>query len=247
MEKRRSHTRTLPVWPNGQCVGLRFAAWLVRLPQQDFCQALGVAQHLKYEADSGPGVRSLTPVLRNSVKSAKALRTFVAMRLLLGVLAAPDGHARKFSLQRLAEGRFRWALLDNVMSVWPVEGPGPGQGSWHKAKMAMPGENRHHHIKDIERRHFNALGVLCDLDKDAEPEIHQIIGRTERVIQDVSARLPQHFEPQRGRHGVPEPAARCCPTPGDALHVMTSRLAIHCCQGLHGRTRPVLHLGLTRR
>ena len=191
----------------------------------------------------------MAPVLRNSVNSAEALRTFVAMQFLLGVLAAPSGHAKNFSLQRLAVGRYRRTLLDNVMSVWPVEGPGPGQGSWHKAKiaMAMQRKNHHYHIKDIERRHFKALGVLCGLGKDAEPVIYQIIGRTERVIQDVSARLPQHFTPQRGRHGVPGPAARCCPAPGDALYIMTSRLAIHRCQEFHWRPRPVLHRSLTRR
>jgi hypothetical protein len=37
--------------------------------------------------------------------------------------------------------------------------------------------------------------VLCGLVKDAEPVIHQIIGCSERVIQDVSARLPLHFAP----------------------------------------------------
>ena len=57
MAGRRFHTRTLPVWSNGQRVGLRFAAWLMQLPQEDFCQALGVVPHWKYEADGGPGVR----------------------------------------------------------------------------------------------------------------------------------------------------------------------------------------------
>ena len=28
----------------------------MRLPQEDFCQALGVPPHLKYESDGGPGL-----------------------------------------------------------------------------------------------------------------------------------------------------------------------------------------------
>jgi serine/threonine-protein kinase HipA len=162
-------SRTLSVWSNGQRVGLRFAAWLMQLPQEDFYQALGVAPHLKYEADGGPGVRSLAPVLRNSVISAEALRTLVATQILLGMLAAPDRHAKKFSLQLLAAGRYRRALLDNVMSVWPVVDPEPGQGSWHKAKMAMPEENRHYPMKDIECRHFNALGCSAVLARMPSP------------------------------------------------------------------------------
>ena len=30
--------------------------WIMRLPQEDFCQALGVPPHLKYESDGGPGL-----------------------------------------------------------------------------------------------------------------------------------------------------------------------------------------------
>ena len=171
--------------------------WLMRLPQEDFCQALGVAPHLKYEADGGPGIRSIAAVLRNSFNSVEDLRTFVAAQIIFWMLAAPDGHAKNFSLQLLAGGAYRLTPLYDVMSIWPVEGPGQGQGqwSWHKAKMAMalPGKNRHYHMKDIQRRHFNGLGVLCGLGTDAEPLIRQIVSSTECVIQEVSARLPQDF------------------------------------------------------
>ena len=37
----------------------RDGGWLLRLPQEDFCQALGVPPHLKYESHGGPGVPDL--------------------------------------------------------------------------------------------------------------------------------------------------------------------------------------------
>ena len=37
--------------------------WILRLPQEDFCQALGVGPAQKYEADGGPGVERLAQVL----------------------------------------------------------------------------------------------------------------------------------------------------------------------------------------
>lgn len=126
---------------------------------------------------------------------------------------------------------------------------GRARGSWHKAKMAMAMQRKTTTITSRTSRAGTSMpwGALCGLGKGAQPVIHQIIGCSERVIQDVSARLPQHFTPQRGRHGVPGPAGRSCPAPGDALHIMTSRLAIHRCQEFHWRPRPVLHLSLTRR
>jgi serine/threonine-protein kinase HipA len=42
--------------------------WL-RLPQEDFCQALGLPSHLKYEADGGPGLRQLSALLRTSANA----------------------------------------------------------------------------------------------------------------------------------------------------------------------------------
>jgi serine/threonine-protein kinase HipA len=33
--------------------------WIMRLPQEDFCQALGVPPHMKYESEGGPGLADL--------------------------------------------------------------------------------------------------------------------------------------------------------------------------------------------
>jgi serine/threonine-protein kinase HipA len=41
-------------------------SWIMRLPQDDFCQALGVPSHLKYESDGGPGLADLAAVLRGT-------------------------------------------------------------------------------------------------------------------------------------------------------------------------------------
>ncbi|HEY9065573.1 MAG TPA: HipA domain-containing protein [Burkholderiaceae bacterium] len=37
--------------------------WIARLPQQDFCQALGVAPDRKYQSDRGPSVQDCLTVL----------------------------------------------------------------------------------------------------------------------------------------------------------------------------------------
>lgn len=45
--------------------------WIMRLPQEDFCQALGVPPHLKYENDGGPGLSDLAAVLRGSLQQQR--------------------------------------------------------------------------------------------------------------------------------------------------------------------------------
>ncbi len=169
--------------------------WLLRLPQEDFCQALGKPSHLKYEADGGPGLVDLANVLRNSVQAHQDLATLITVALLFWMLGAPDGHAKNFSIALLPEGRYRMTPIYDVMSLWPVEGNGPNQFSKHDAKLAMAvlGKNKHYRFKDIQRRHFNATAVKCHYGLDAELLIQRVLTATPGVIDRIGARLPTTF------------------------------------------------------
>jgi serine/threonine-protein kinase HipA len=176
----------------------RRRAWL-RLPQEDFCQALGVAPHMKYEDQGGPGVRSVAQILQHSMRAEDDLATFMRAHILFWMLAAPDGHAKNFSIRLHARGRFDMTPLYDVMSIWPVEGDADNQWSWHKAKLAMAiwgTSGRHYRMRDVKRRHFNHTAQLCHYGPDAEPLITDILERTPKVIESVSSLLPPGF-PQR--------------------------------------------------
>ncbi|OUM02453.1 type II toxin-antitoxin system HipA family toxin [Variovorax sp. JS1663] len=172
--------------------------WLLRLPQEDFCQALGRPPHLKYEADGGPGMLDLARVLRQSVDAHQDLGTLLTAQILFWMLGAPDGHARNFSIRLLQEGRLRLTPLYDVMSIWPIEGNGPNQFSRHEAKLAMAvlGKSKHYHFKTICRRHFNATAQMCFYGANAEGLIAALVERTPEVIARVSARVPAGFPQQ---------------------------------------------------
>lgn len=169
--------------------------WWLRLPQEDFCQALGRPPHLKYEADGGPGMVEIADVLRNSLAAGQDLATLLTAQLLFWMLGAPDGHAKNFSLAWLPRGRYRLTPLYDVMSIWPVEGNGPNQFSRHEAKLAMAlaGKNRHYQFKTIQRRHFNAMAPKCHYGPDAEALIQRVLAATPGVIDRIGARLPAGF------------------------------------------------------
>lgn len=172
--------------------------WWMRLPQEDFCQALGVAPGDKYEAEGGPGVAAIAGLLGRSEDGAKDMRTLLAAQILFWMLAAPDGHAKNFSIHLLAGGRFRLAPLYDVMSIWPTEGNGPNQWSWHKTKLAMAveGKNRHYRLRDVRRRHFNAMAARIGYGADAEDIIEALLARTAPAIDQVAAELPADFSPR---------------------------------------------------
>lgn len=168
---------------------------LLRLPQEDFCQALGVSPHRKYEAHGGPGVREIAGILRQSQHASEDLANFLRAQILYWMLAAPDGHAKNFSLRLLPGGRFHMTPLYDVMSIWPVEGDGGNQWSWHKASLAMAiwGTGRHYRMRDVKRSHFDQTARLCHYGRNAEPLIVEILQRTPEVIESVSRILPPHF------------------------------------------------------
>ena len=168
--------------------------WYLRLPQEDFCQATGRSPLMKYEADGGPGLAELASLLKQSVQPGDDLRTLFAAQILFWMLAAPDGHGKNFSIHLLAQGRYRLTPLYDVMSILPAAGQGPNQFNWHRAKLAMAvtGKNRHYLIKDIQRRHFNAMAQAI-LGVSAEPLIQDLLARTPAVIEQMGASLPRGY------------------------------------------------------
>jgi serine/threonine-protein kinase HipA len=172
--------------------------WIMRLPQEDFCQALGVPPHLKYESDGGPGLSDLAAVLRGSERANEDLTTLLTSQVLFWLMAAPDGHAKNFSIRLLPAGRYALTPLYDVMSIWPIEGGAANQYSLHKAKLAMAvlGKNKHYRFSDVQRRHFNSTAARCFLRADAEEVIERVLARTNGAIDAVAARLPTGFPEQ---------------------------------------------------
>lgn len=169
---------------------------LFRLVQEDFCQATGSSSLLKYENEGGPGLQQMFTLLHQSQQPAADMRTLMASQLLFWMLRAPDGHAKNFSIQLLAgEGRFKLTPIYDVMSAYPVIGPGPNQWAEQDITMAMAllGKNRHYRARDIMRRHFNSTAKKVGYGDSAEPLLQDFIARTPSVVEKVRADLPAGF------------------------------------------------------
>ncbi len=171
--------------------------WL-RLVQEDFCQATATPSSMKYERDGGPGVLEISRILRGSVNRDQDLECLLKAQILFWILAATDGHAKNFSIRILSQGRFQFTPLYDVLSVWPIIGNAANKISWHKARLAMAvhGKNKHYLLKDIRRRHFNAMAARCGVGQSAESLITDILAATPGVIASVQKNLPKGF-PQR--------------------------------------------------
>jgi len=171
------------------------AGYWLRLPQEDFCQATGTPAHRKYEADGGPSLLAIARILQNSESRNEDLRTLLVSQLLFWLLAAPDGHAKNFSIHLLPGGRYRLTPLYDVLSGWPMVGSGPNQYPYEKMKLAMAlrGRNVHYRVREIQRRHFVETARLCGFDEDMDALIDNVLARAPQVVQSVGARLPVGF------------------------------------------------------
>lgn len=172
--------------------------WL-RLVQEDMCQATGTPVSRKYEADGGPGMLRIARILSGSVQRDQDLAYLVKAQLLFWMLAAPDGHAKNFSIRILRGGRYHLTPLYDVLSAWPVIGKGRNQIPWQKARLAMAlhGKNTHYRLKDIHRHHFNATAAQCGVGETTETLIEEVLAATPAVIalvlRDVPAGFPAHL------------------------------------------------------
>ncbi|MGY8526833.1 type II toxin-antitoxin system HipA family toxin [Paracidovorax citrulli] len=172
---------------------------LVRLPQEDMCQARGIPPASKYESEGGPGIDDIMNVLAGSMARDADRRTFFEAQLVFWLLRATDGHAKNFSLFLRPQGRYRLTPLYDVLSAYPLLGEGPGKISPFKVRMAMAvrSRNSHYRMREIRRRHWLALaqrhGVLTHDGRPGDDLIDSVLQRVPRVVQTVRNRLPKSF------------------------------------------------------
>jgi serine/threonine-protein kinase HipA len=173
----------------------QMASWLARLPQEDFCQALGYPSELKYENKGGPGMAAILDKLRGSANAAADRENFLAAQLLFWLLAAPDGHAKNFSIFLEKDGAYRLTPLYDVLSAWPVIDDGPNKFQWKKVSMAMAlrASNAHYRIAEMQRRHWNDMARRNAVGSDFEATIERFIARAPAAIEEVAAQLPADF------------------------------------------------------
>jgi len=175
-------------------------AWIARLPQEDFCQAFGVAPDRKYESDGGPSVRDCLGVLAHSEHADQDRATFALTQLAFWLLAAgcwllaaTDGHAKNYSIRQRRGGRFHLAPLYDVLSAWPIIGRGPNQLAYQRAKLAMSLRGRHTHYRlgDIEVRHWQRLAASCG--PGVWVQMIPLVARVDDALRAPEPRLPAGF------------------------------------------------------
>ena len=110
---------------------------LVRIHQEDVCQALGFPSHLKYQRNNGPSPADVASVLGGFRTSSASVSRFFDALVCNWLLAAPDAHAKNYGL--LFEGPDTvLAPLYDVCSMAPYAPSGQEVGRMGLAMKVGP-------------------------------------------------------------------------------------------------------------
>jgi serine/threonine-protein kinase HipA len=143
---------------------------LIRLPQEDCCQALSVPPARKYQNEGGPGIGDILNLLKSSDRPAEDQKIFLKAQVLYWLFGATDGHAKNFSIFLGPQGRFRMAPLYDVLTAQPSLDA--RQILEKQMKLAMfVGDKRHYAMRYIQGRHFLQTVQRAGLPKEIAEEV----------------------------------------------------------------------------
>ena len=139
---------------------------LLRIPQEDCCQALSVPPSRKYESHGGPGICDLVELLKGSdVPDEDQKKLFKAQVIGSGSWRDRDGHAKNFSLRLAPGGRFRLTPIYDVSispakrrrQTDPTQQDEDGDGGWQE-----PALRRKYDRRTTFSRNRRSVRPTCD-------------------------------------------------------------------------------------
>lgn len=147
---------------------------IIRVHQEDFCQALGIPSAHKYQNEGGPSLKQCFDLLRKEstipVVDLDKMINAVIFNYLIGNC---DAHGKNFSLLYLDELQLS-PLYDLISTIYYKD-------LSNKMAMKLGGE---YHINKITLNHFDTLADDTGL---AKPEVRR---RIQSLIDSILSHLP---------------------------------------------------------
>jgi len=172
---------------------------LLRKPQEDFCQALGVPSAQKYQStaqahQSGPSNIDIAEVLRGSDDPIDDLITLFKSQIVFWLMGATDGHAKNFSVFLNPGGRFSLTPLYDILSAQPAFDA--NQIPHNRFKLAMSvGNADHFRVQYIQKRHFLETARMMRLGETYTNQVFDDLLKQGQTAADEALKfMPADFE-----------------------------------------------------
>ena len=167
---------------------------LLRLPQEDFCQALSFPSSRKYQSQNGPSVIDILVRLQESDDPLTDQALVLKSQILFWLIGATDGHAKNFSLFLRPGGRFQLTPFYDVLSAQPAFDAKSIPHNKYKLAMSV-GAKPHYTILDIHGRYFAETGRVAGLGPTLLRRVlnevrDDVVGALDRARQKMPADFP---------------------------------------------------------
>ena len=170
---------------------------LLRLPQEDCCQALSVPPTLEYQSEGGPGIADILGFLIGSDTPADDQDRFLKIQIIFWLIGATDGHAKNFSVFIGPGGTYRMTPFYDVLSAQPSFIARQIERKQMKLAMSV-GVNRHYRVDEIHGRHFVKTGMRAGLSKKRVLGLlDEVSAAAPKALDAVAAALPEGFPPSK--------------------------------------------------
>jgi serine/threonine-protein kinase HipA len=180
---------------------------LVRVHQEDMCQALKVHPGRKYQNEGGPGIAAIMNVLNSSSRPDIDRARFMEAMAFNFVIGGTDAHGKNFSVFLGNRGSVRLAPLYDVASILPYD--------FDERKLRMPMKvGTHYELDGILPRHWEMTAKASSYSGDAA------VGHVRRLISilpDLASELATKCRDDGLTHPVVDKLANSIATRAAAL------------------------------
>ena len=156
---------------------------VLRIHQEDCCQALSVAPGKKYTEDGGPGAPVIMGLLSHAADESR--QRFYDALIFNYLTASTDAHAKNYSILHTDANRFLLAPLYDMASLAPYMDAERLAHKPYRLAMSIGGENRVGHLRKTSIERFaSATGM----------DESWLFDRAYELAARVKKELPRVFE-----------------------------------------------------
>jgi len=166
---------------------------ILRLPQEDMCQALGVPPTLKYQNAGGPRLIDILKLLARSDTPHADQQTVFKCQILFWLMGATDGHAKNLSIFLRPNKQLGLTPIYDVISAQPAFDDRQIPHKDYRLALSV-GRKPHYKIPDIHGRYFLESAVAAGLGEAfAREAIVSIQDWFDMAFNKVLNDLPEDF------------------------------------------------------
>ncbi|WEV69256.1 type II toxin-antitoxin system HipA family toxin [Bifidobacterium sp. ESL0775] len=135
---------------------------VIRIHQEDLCQAMSYMTREKYQSEGGPGAVAIIRFLRANQLGETDIIQFVIGLILNFLIGGTDAHAKNYAILEPVGEAPRFAPFYDIASIFAYDQRGDRKGE-RKMAMSIGGE---YHYERMELKHW--LKLCQDAKLDAE-------------------------------------------------------------------------------